>query len=147
MPSGVQLLTLDLTESNLPCPLPACLASLTSLEIWLDFRNESRPFGASDFDDIALGCPMLQQLTIETDRGHGVDSWEPLTRLPYLRELTIEAHPDGRAGGPFPAVDLDAFPAIWLHACRAFLPSTVLVSRGTCMELMLSMLSMLNQFL
>ena len=87
--SGLQLCTLDLTESSLPSvPLPTCMASLTSLHLWLAFRNESGPMGASDFDDIALGCPRLQQLRLETDRGQDIDSWQPLTRLPFLRDRT-----------------------------------------------------------
>ena len=116
MPSGLQLRTLELSESSLPSPLPSCMASPISLHLWLDYRNESRPFVGphdSGFNDIALGCPRLQQLRLETDRGQGVASWEPLTRLSAWRDLIIEADTGEATGeGPFPAIDLDTFPAM-----------------------------------
>ena len=110
VPSGLQLHTLQLTESSLPSPLP-CMASVTCLHLWLDFRNESHDIEDvyNDFDDIVAGCPMLQQPRLETDRGHDVDSWEPLTHLPFLRELIIDAD---IGEGPFPAIGSDAFPAM-----------------------------------
>ena len=117
VPSGLQLCTLDLYEctwASWPSPFPQCMPSLTCLH----FQSWAQHVHNFDIADLVVRCPMLQQLKLMFDSGRHVASWEPLTCLASLRDLTIEAafrisgHDADVPCKAYPPFDLDRSPPL-----------------------------------
>ena len=116
IPSGIHLRRFEFdcspeASASLPSPLPACMASLTCLCLW----------APHDSSFALAGCPRLQQLKLMFRYDQRVASWEPLTHLTCLRDLSIESGFDLLKAGydlavaglkALPVIDLDRFPAL-----------------------------------